>query len=353
MSNPLLHRRFDIPFEAIRAEQVEPAVAELLQGARVRLEALIAAPGPRTYDNTLLALDELTLDLEWATGVVHHLEAVATTTELRAARNAVLPDISTFSTQLLLSEGLYTALKDFAATDEARALPPVRARFLRKTLEDFRREGAELDAAGRVRLEALNCELDEVTTRFGEHVIDSTAAFERRVTDEAELAGLPESARAAARVDAESKEQAGWRFTLQAPSYVAVVTYADSEPLRRELYLAYNARATADGVDNRPLLRRILQLRGEKARLLGYANFADYVLADRMAQNGARAHTFVDDLTARTRPHFAAESEALHAFRKELEGTNAPALQPWDVAYYAEKLRHARFDFDDEALRPY
>ena len=109
MSNPLLHRRFDIPFEAIRAEQVEPAVAELLQGARVRLEALIAAPGPRTYDNTLLALDELTLDLEWATGVVHHLEAVATTTELRAARNAVLPDISTFSTQLLLSEGLVDA----------------------------------------------------------------------------------------------------------------------------------------------------------------------------------------------------------------------------------------------------
>ena len=353
MSNPLLHRCFDIPFASVRAEHIEPAVHALLAAAQARLDALTSHTGPRTFENTLGALEELAEELGWAMGIVHHLESVATTPELRAANNAVLPPVSTFQTQLLLSEGLWKALGDFARTDEAKALPPLQARLLAKTLDDFRREGANLAPPEKQRLEALNRELDEVTTRFGEHVIDATGAFERWVTDEAELAGLPESAVDAARADAEARGGKGWRFTLHAPSLIPVLTYADSEALRRELYLAYNSRATDGERDNRALLGRILELRREKARLLGYASFADYVLEDRMAKNGATAQRFISALRERTVPFFEREKQELLAYRRGLEGPDAPPLQPWDVGYYAEKLRQSRYDFDEEALRPY
>jgi len=196
-------------------------------------------------------------------------------------------------------------------------------------------------------------ELATLTTKYAEHVLDATNAWELVVTQESRLAGLPESAKEAARLSAQAKGKAGFRFTLQAPSLIPVMTYLDDPGIRRDMWWASNTRATAEPWDNRPLLGSIVELRRAKAKLLGFASFADLVLADRMAKAGARAIAFVAELRDRTEAAFAREQADLLAFRRELEGPSAPALEPWDVAYYAEKQRRALFDFDEEALRPY
>ncbi|WP_437875541.1 M3 family metallopeptidase [Sorangium sp. So ce513] len=351
--NPLLSLGFEIPFDRIRSEHVEPAVRALLEDARARLEALVAAPGPRTYENTLGALEAVTERLDRAMNVISHLESTSTTPALRAAYNAVQPEVSEFLSGIALNEGVYGALKAYAATPEAQALTGPRRRFLKKTLDDFRRSGAELDPAGKKRLSEIDVELATLTLRFSQNVLDATNAFEFVVEDPARLAGLPPSAVEAARQSAQDRGIQGYRFTLQAPSYIPVLTHLDDGAIRERFYRAYNTRATEGAHDNRPIIRRILELRCEKAKLLGYKTFADLVLEDRMAKTGAEARRFVETLRARTEPVFEREKEELAAFRREIEGPGAPPLAPWDVAYYAEKLRRARYDFDDEALRPY
>ncbi len=197
-------------------------------------------------------------------------------------------------------------------------------------------------------------ELSRVTTQFSQNLLDATQAFELVVEDEAQLSGLPESAIEAAREDAKARGlEKGYRFTLQQPSYVAIMTYADDAGLREKLYRAYNTRATAAPHDNRPLISQILELRKQKAKLLGFANFADLNLEDRMAKTGEKALAFLEDLRAVTLPHFERENRELWEFRRELEGPDALPLAPWDVGYYAEKLRKKRYDFDEEQLRPY
>ena len=353
-ANPLLRVQFRVPFDQIRPEHVEPAIAELLADARTDLQAIVDTPGPRTFDNTLGALEAATERLEFAMTVVGHLESVATTPELRAAHNAVQGPVAEFFAQIPLDAGLWRVLQEFSRTPEAAALTGARKRLLERTLDDFRRQGAELDPAGKARLAELSAELAQITTQFSEHVLDGTNAYELWLTDPADLAGLPQSAIDAARASAEAKGRPGaWRFTLQQPSFVPFVTYADSPKLREELWRAANICAADGPHDNRELLRRILLLRREQAELLGFRDFADFVLKPRMAKDGASARAFVDRLAARTEAAFAAEARDLHAFRRRLEGPDAPEPAPWDLAYYAEKQRRALYDFDDEALRPY
>ncbi len=351
--NPLLGITFPIPFDRIEASNVEPAVKQLLEESAARREALAGIAGELTFPNVMGALDTLTEPLDNAMGVVRHLESAATYPELRAAYNAVEPLASAFHTAIPLHEGLWNVLKSYSATAEARSLDGARKRFLATTVDSFRRHGAELDAKGKARLAEIDLELTRLTTRFSENVLDSTNAFELVITDEAQLAGLPASAVAAARESAASKGLTGWRFTLQAPSYVALMTYLDDAAIRRHVWRAYSLRATEPERDNRPLIGRILELRREKAELLGYRNFADLVLEDRMAHTGDRAFDFLRGLRAKTEPHFVRENQELQAFRRQLEGPGAPDIQPWDVSYYAEKQRAALYDFDEEALRPY
>jgi oligopeptidase A len=346
MSNPLLEIRFEIPFDQIRAGHVEPAVHCLIEAARARMEAIAGLSGPRTWENTMAAFDGMTEPLDYALSVVRHLESVATYPELRAAYNAVQPAASAFYASIPLHAGLYAAIKAYAATEEAAGLAGVRRRFLTKTLDSFRRHGAELPPEGKKRLEEIDVELGTLTTKFSEHVLDSTNAFELLITAESRLAGLPPSAVEAARESARAKNQEGWRFTLQAPSYLAVMTYLDDREVRENLYRAFNTRASSGPYDNRPIVLRILALRQEKARLLGYTDFADLVIEDRMAHTGARAFSFLEDLKNRTVKFFERENA-------ELESFAGHKLEPWDVAYYAEKLRQAVYDFDEEALRPY
>jgi oligopeptidase A len=353
--NPLLFpgSTLEIPFDKIRAEHVEPAVNSMMEEAARALTAVEELSAPRTYENTMHALERCTERLEVTMTVVGHLEAVASTPELRAAYNAVRPAVSAFFASIPLRPALFSALSAYSKTEDALALEGPKKRFLTKTLDDFRRNGANLDLAGKARLEAISRELAEATGKFGQNVLDATIEWELYVEDVDALAGLPESALAAAKDSASRKGKEGYRFTLQGPSYLALVTYADDPALREKVYRAYNTRATSGALDNGPLLAQIIRLRREQAAVLGYASFADLVLEDRMAKTGKRAREFVTDLTERTKAAFARETEQLNAFRNELEGGPLKPLEPWDVAYYSEKQRKALYDFDEEELRPY
>jgi oligopeptidase A len=352
-SNPLLQIQFRIPFDQIRAEHVEPAISTLIDQARARISAVATGPVPRTFDNTMRTIDRMTEPLDYAMGIVKHLESVATHPELRGAYNAVQPPVSAFYSSIPLDEDLWSAVKQYSATAEASALQGTTRRFLTKTMDDFRRHGAELDGAGKARLQQLDVELGVLTTKFGQNVLDATNAFEIVMTEQDRLAGLPAMAAAAARQSAESKGIAGWRFTLQEPSYLALMMYLEDAGVREQAYRAHTTRAASGALDNRPVLARILELRQEKARLLGYRNFADFVLEDRMAHSGSRAQAFLDDLKRKTEEHFQLENRELAEFRRAIEGPGAPELQPWDIAYYAEKRRRVLYDFDQEVLRPY
>ncbi len=203
--NPLLAIRFTIPFDQVRPEHVGPGIRQLLVDANGRIEAIVNDASPRTFANTMLALEEATEHLGYALGIVRHLEAVATSPELRAAWNEVEPETSAFYSRIPLNEGLWKQLKQFAETGEAKSLSGARLRFLTKTLDSFRRCGAELDAAGKTRLAEIDVELSKWTTKFSENVLDSTNSWELIVEDDASLTGLPPSAMEAARRSAEAK----------------------------------------------------------------------------------------------------------------------------------------------------
>lgn len=351
--NPLLEIGFQIPFDRIQAEHVKPGIAALIEQARARLEEIAAPRAERNYDNTLGALDNMSEPLDIAMNVVRHLESVVTTTALRDAHNAVEGPASGFYSGIVLHEGLWLALKEYAGTEDAKRLTGTRRRYLQKTVESFRRHGADLDPGGKKRMSEIDVELSQLTTKYGQNVLDATNAFELVITHEAKLAGLPPSALEAAREDAKRKGIEGWRFTLQAPSLVAVMTYLDDPEVREKMYRANSTRSAGGKYDNRELILKILALRKEKAKLVEFADFSDFVLEDRMAKSGGAALSFLEDLQKRTQLGFAKENEFLLQFRREIEGADAPPLQPWDVAYYAEKQRAKLFNFDEEELRPY
>jgi oligopeptidase A len=295
----------------------------------------------------------MTDPLDEAMAVVRHLESVATTPELREAFNKVEPLAAAFYSRIPLHEGLWNAVQAFARTEGAAGLTGTRRRFLKKTVDAFKRQGAALPPEKKKELEQLDIELAKVTTKYSENVLDSTNAWELFLEEESQLAGLPPTAIRMARDSAESKGQKGWRFTLQGPSYLAVMTYLDDRNIREKTYRAYNSRATSGDHENSTLVGRILELRKTKAKMLGYADFSDYAIEERMAGTGARALAFLEDLKAKTVPFFERENKELLEFRRMIEGPDAAALEPWDVAYYAEKLRQAKYDFDEEQLRPY
>jgi oligopeptidase A len=347
--NALLACPRSLPFDRVEASQISPALDALIESARARLDSIASLGDPRTFRNTMSAFDTATEDLDIAVSIVRHLEGVATTPELREAWNQAQPAVIQFYSSIPLNDDLWRAIKDFSSTPEASALTGVRHRFLDKTIESFRRHGADLSVIDKQRLQEIDVELANLTTQFAQNVLDATAAWDCLISDESKLAGLPESARAAARDSAASKGLDGWRFTLQQPSYVAVMSYLDDAQVREKFYRAYNARAAAE---NALLIPRILELRRHKAQLVGYADFADYATADRMAGSGASAAGFVANLRDLTRSAFNRENEELLEFRRSREGS-AAGMEPWDIAYWAEKMRASLYEFDEEDLRPY
>jgi len=348
--NPLLLDDFRIPFHRIRSEHVEPGIRAALEEAQAEVDAIVESGDEPTWDSTVRRLDDMAERLARRLTPASHLVSVAETPELREAYNEVLPEISAFWSSLPLNEGLWQRVRDYAATEEAAALEGVARRHLDKSVQEFRRAGADLPADAKGTLRSLRVELAQLQQRFSENVLDATAAYEYTVTDEERLSGIPEAAKRRARTMAEEKDIDGWLITLDFPSVEPVFKYAADRELRRTIYEAFTSRCRDGEYDNRGLVARILRMRNEVASVLGYPSYPDYKLEDRMARTGARAVEFSADLVSRTRPYWERDIAEL---RSHAAAMGLDELEPWDVAYVMESLRKVRYDIDDEAMRPY
>ncbi len=352
-ANPFLERTFRIPFHRMAPEHVVPAVRQVLEEAGRALDALRSGgegATPPSWASTVGEFDRITERVRRVTGPIHHLLAVGESPELRDAWSQVLPEVSTFWSRLHLDRGIRERIAAFAASPGARALDPLRARHLARTLRDFDRAGAGLDDGERARLEAIDVELSRLEQDFSEHVLDATAAWTLHLTDPARLEGVPPDALARFRKRAESDGREGWVVTLDAPSIQAIMKHASDRELRRTVQQANLARGATEPWDNRPLIPRILELRREKARLLGYDDYPDFRLEVQMAKTGEKARSFLEEMAERTRPYWKRDLEELggHAGKLGLD-----TLRPWDAAWVMEQLRRERYDLDEEALRPY
>lgn len=348
--NPLLQGSFAIPFHRIGPEHVAPGVLEILARGRERIDALAADTAPPTWDTTMGPLDDTTRWVSEGITPVQHLLTVAESPELREAYNEVLPEITQFWSRLPLNEKLWNRLKSYGETPEAKALEGIRARHLEKTLREFRRAGADLPPDEKKRLEEVRVELARLGQKFGENVLDATAAYELHVTGEERLEGIPPGPLSRFRTAAEEKGLEGWLLTLDFPSYQPVMKYCRDRALREELHRAYVGRCRADAFDNLPIIPRILALRQEMAEILGHRDFPDYRLEEAMAKSGRRAMEFEEDLTRRTRTYWERD---LAELREHGTALGIDEIRPWDVAFLGESLRKERFDIDDELLRPY
>lgn len=347
--------------QAIAWSQLTPARARTdirlaIEQAKEALERICAVEEP-TYENTFAALEESGAALMRGWQRLNHLHSVMDAPELREVINELMPEVVIYSSSVTLNPQLYAVLRKAAQQAWVQELSPVKQRFIRETLADFRESGADLPPDQKQRYAELSAELAQLCQQFGENVLDSTNAWEYVTADEAELAGLPESAREDARSSALAKgygspEAPQWRFTLQMTSVMPVMSFADNEALRERVWRGLCTKGTG-AHDNAPLLHRILALRAEKARMLGFACYADYATSRRMAGSGARALGFINDLHDRVKAAYLAEQEAIRRFAEERSGEEMPVMKPWSVAYWSEKRRKALFDFDSEELRPY
>ena len=356
MSNPLLATT-ELPcYAAIRPEHIEPAIDHTLTDNRATLERLLAANPTPTWNNLIQPLEELEDRLSRIWSPVNHLHSVLDSEELRAAYNACLPKLSAYYTELGQHQGLYRAYQQIADGPEYAQLNAAQRRVIDNALRDFRLSGVALPPEQRDRYKAIMQELAQLNAKFSENVLDATHAWTRHINEEAQLTGLSESVKALARQTAQQRDLDGWLLTLELPSYLPVLNYADDRELRRTLYDAYCTRASDQGPnagqwDNGPVMERILALRHEVARLLGFHDYSDYSLATKMADSPEQVLDFLDDLIRRTRPQAEQELQELQTFAREQFGVDE--LQAWDIGYYSEKLRQHRYRLSQEELRPY
>lgn len=355
-ANAFLDSSFHIRWSQLKPEAVAPGISAAISEAQAAVDAIAARPlEGLTFETTFLALERAAEGLNLAWGKVTHLQSVADSPALREAHNAMLPKVTAFLAAIPLNAALWSRLKAFAASPGAAKVQGVRRRFLEETVRDFVQAGADLPADQRSRLEALQGELAQLTQKYSENVLDATNAWQLIVppAEEARLAGLPAHAKAAARRSAEAKGLEGWRFTLHMPSLEPLLTYTVDEGLRREAWTASASVGAQAPHDNTPLIRRILALRAEKAALLGKAHFADLTLERRMAKSGEQALAFASRMQAHAATAFARENRELEEFKARQTGRPVAPLAPWDVGFWAEKLRQEKYAFDAETLRPY
>jgi len=356
MSNPLLDLDGLPPFSAIRPEHVIPAIDTLLETNRQLVTGLLEQNSHYTWDNLVAPLEAADDRLGRAWSPVSHMNSVVNSEALREAYNACLPKLSEYSTEMGQHEGLYRAWRQIAEGPEYEKLDTAQRKIIDNALRDFRLSGIELDTGARDRYKAIMQELSKLTSSFSDNVLDATNAWHKQITDEQQLAGLPETARALARQTAEQRELEGWVFTLEFPSYMPVMTYADDRALREEMYTAFVTRASDQGPnagqwDNAGLIDRILALRHEAATLLGFKNYAERSLATKMAESTDQVMAFLNDLAARSKPAAGKELAEIRGFAQA--GQGAGSLEAWDIAWYSEKLRQQKYAISKEELKPY
>lgn len=356
MTNPLLatvQPASDLPpFDAIRPDHVRPAVDALLAEAQAALDQVTDDDFPADYERLSAILDVATERLGRSWGAVAHLNAVADTPELRAAYNDSLPLVTEFHTRLGANERLYAKYKAVMAR-QGEQLSPARRQALSKALRDFVLSGAELAGEAKKRFAELQERQAELSQKFSEHVLDATDRFALDAT-EAEMEGVPQDVKDAARAAAQAAGAEGYRITLHFPSYFPVIQYSHHRGLREQLYRANVTRASELGdpaLDNSSIMAELLALRQEEARLLGYANFAEVSLVPKMADSPAQVIAFLQDLARRARPFAERDLDELRAFAAAELGL--PELQAWDIAYASEKLKEARYAFSEQTVKQY
>ena len=365
--NPLLDFAGLPKFHAITPDIVKPAIEELIADAERVVAQVMAVDASPTWASVVTPIDDVTEKLGRAWGVVGHLNAVVNSPALRDVYNGMLPTITQFWTQLSQNEALFAKYKQIRASsdtfaangtpvgDFGGALTAAQIRSLDNEIRDFRLGGAELSAEKKTQFQAIQEELSTLMSKFNDNVLDATNAFAYVVVDQSELAGLPADAIEAARESAKADGQAGWKFTLQAPSYMPVMQYADHQPLRELMYRAYVTRASELGAkiewDNSAVIKRILERRKESAALLGYNSYAEVSLAAKMAETPNDVVNFLNEMAAKSRPFAEQDWQELKMFAREQ--FNMAEVNAWDVGYVSEKLRQQRYAFSDNDVKQY
>lgn len=355
MENPLLDFSGLPRFDEIRPEHITPAITQLLERCRKVVAELEKPAEEVTWDGFVTPLDDCTEQLSRAWGIVGHLCAVVDTPELRAAYNENIPVVTAFWTSLSQNLALFGKYKAIRQASSFDALPPARKQLVENTLRDFRLGGAELPDDKKKAYADIQEKMASLSTRFAENVLDATNHFELLVTDEKDLAGLPEDACQMARSMAEAEQKAGWKFTLHFPSYLPVMQYADNRGLREKMYRANCTRASELGEnpdwDNTKIIQDLLKLRKQEAGLLGYRNFAEVSLVPKMADTPEEVIAFLEELAKRARPSAEKDMVELKAFASGELGLDD--LQAWDLAYASEKLRQKRYVFSEQEVKQY
>ena len=356
MRNPLLEMNRLPPFKQILPEHVVPAIETLLSEGRALVDELLQQNNDYTWENLIQPLEEFDDRLSRVWSPVSHMNSVVNSDALRDVYNACLPLLSEYSTEMGQNQKLYQAYKYIFESDQFNQLDQAQQKTIKNAVRDFHLSGVDLAEDKKQRFKENSQKLSKLKTRFEENILDATQAWKKVITDRSALSGLPESAQAMAKQAAESKGETGWLFTLDFPSYFAVINYADDRELRKEVHLAYVTRASDQGPnasqwDNSEVINEIIALRHEQALLLGYNNYAERSLATKMADSAEHVLGFLRDLAKRSRPVAEQDLKELEQFAVNKYGIDS--LEPWDMAYYSEKLREHKYAISQEDLKVY
>ncbi|MGR5120742.1 oligopeptidase A [Vibrio astriarenae] len=356
MSNPLLTFNDLPPFSEIKPEHVKPAVEQAIADCRAKIDALLEGNDRPTWQNLVAPIEQVDDRLSRIWSPVSHMNSVVNSEELREAYESCLPLLSEYGTWVGQHKGLFEAYKAIKASDEFAKLTKAQKKTITDSLRDFELSGIGLPANEQHRYGEISKRMSELGSQFSNNVLDATMGWSKHVTDVAELAGMPESALAAAQAAAEAKELEGYLLTLDIPSYLPVMTYCDNQDLRKELYEAYVTRASDRGPnagkwDNTEIINEQLKLRHEIARMLGFNTFSEKSLATKMAESPDQVLGFLNDLATKAKTQGEREVEDLRSFASKEFGVDS--LELWDIAYYSEKQKQHLFQISDEELRPY
>ena len=356
MTNPLLQNNVLPAFSEIQPEYVEPALNQVLNQAKQTVEDLMSNITQPTWETLVLPMEALDATIDHVWSPVSHLNSVMNSDELRVAYNACLPKLSQFGTELGQNEDLYKAYKTLADSSAYADLDIAQKKVIDNALRDFRLSGVELSQEDRDQFKKISQSLTELTAKFEENLMDATHAWKKHITDETLLEGLPTSTKEMAAQFAKREQLDGWLFTLDFPSYMPVMSYADDREFREEMYTAFATKASDQGPnagkwDNTEIMADILKLRHELAQLIGFNNHAERSLVTKMAQSPQQVLDFLNDLATRSKSIAEQEFVELKAFAKEI--ADMDDLEAWDVTYFSEKLRQQRYAISQEVLKPY
>jgi len=340
------------PFSEIKNEDYFPAFQEGIALAKAEIDAIVNNPEAPTFANTIEAMDYSGAILDRISSIFFNLNSAETSDEMQKIAQQVSPLLSEFGNDITLNADLFARVKAVYEQKDKLNLNTEQTTLLDKKYKSFSRNGANLSEEKKSELREIDKELSKLSLQFGENVLAETNAFQLHLTDAKELAGLPEGTIEAARSLAKSEEKEGWIFTLDHPSYLPFMTYADNRELRKKLAIAFGARSFQNNeFDNQEIVLKIAKLRHKRANLLGYKTHAHFVLEERMAESPEKVLAFENDLLAKAKPAAQKEFAQLTEFAKKLDGIEQ--LEKWDGAYYSEKLKQQLFNLDDEKLKPY